>query len=122
MTEQEQYDELLKIEDKLLTFNQFNEVTLEVTDFDILKKLYAVYYNKYTSFNSTCSSCVRELLNICISRYSALKKQFDKVTPPVEVPSTDFKEALRDAKVEADKLTAKMNVESDIKKVTKKKK
>lgn len=83
MTEQEQYNELLKLEDKLLFFNQFNEVTLEQDDFEILDKLYKVYYNKFSIFNKTCNSCVKELLNVCISRYSALKKQFDKVVEEV---------------------------------------
>lgn len=80
MTEKEQYDELLKLEDKLLFFNQFNEVTLEQGDFEILEKLYRVYFSKFSIFNKTCNSCVKELLHICISRYSILKKQFEKVT------------------------------------------
>lgn len=87
MTEREQYEELLKLEDKLLFFNEYNEVTLEQEDFEVLKKLYKVYFSKFTLFNTTCNSCVKEMLNVCISRYSALKKQFDKVAEP-QAPST----------------------------------
>lgn len=87
MTERELYDELLKLEDKLLFFNQYNEVTLEQDDFAILEKLYRVYFNKFSIFNKTCSSCVKELLHVCISRYSALKKQFDKIV--VAEPQND---------------------------------
>ncbi|RZJ82581.1 MAG: hypothetical protein EOO47_00085 [Flavobacterium sp.] len=82
LTEQEQYDLLLTIEDKLLYYNKYGEVTLELSDFDVLKQLHKVYFNKFTNLNTTCSSCVKECLNVCISRYSALKKQFDKVVEP----------------------------------------
>lgn len=79
MTEQEQYNELLKIEEKLLYYNKYNEVSLSESDYDVLKTLYNVYFNKFNKLNVTCGACVSEMLNVCISRYSALKKQFDKV-------------------------------------------
>jgi hypothetical protein len=143
MNEQEQYTLLMTMEDKLLTFNKYGEVTLAVEDFDTLKSLYNVYFNKFNTLNTTCSACVKEILNICISRYSALKKQFDKVIEPIkqteftnpiepepEVVKIDYKS---DAEINkaifeiensintATELNAKMNVEAEVKEAVKKK-
>jgi hypothetical protein len=106
MTEKEQYIELLKLEDKLAFFNKYNEVELAPNDFDILKALYKVYFNKFQALNTTCSACIREILNVCISRFSALNKQYAKVV---------------EATVEV-KAAEEMKVESEVKQGTAKKK
>jgi hypothetical protein len=84
MTEQEQYTLLLTLEEKLAFFNQYGEVTLTGEDLETLKTLYTVYFSQFKALNTTCSSCIKEMLNVGISRLGALKKQFDMVAPPVE--------------------------------------
>lgn len=126
MTEQEQYDLLLKLEDKLLYFNKYNEVTLELEDFDTLKALYKEYFNRFTALNTTCNSCVREMINVCISRYSALKKQFDKVAEP-EPEAVEEKKDVDQPEVRGvyqssiEKLKAEMKVAAELKGLPKKK-
>lgn len=137
MTEQEQYTLLLTLEDRLLHFNKYNEVTLKLEDFDVLKTLYKVYFNRFSQLNTTCSSCVKEMLNVCISRYSALKKQFDKVatplhgeaditTAPAEVGSVEFNKDLVNEvnpfnPKGHDEIEATMKVEAELKALPKKK-
>lgn len=77
MTEKEIYSKLLTMEDKLLFFNKYNEVTLEQSDLVTLQELYKIYFPQFTKLNTTCSSCIREMLHVCISRYSHLKNLFE---------------------------------------------
>lgn len=89
MTEFEQYEKLKTLEEKLNFFNQYGEVQLTPDELNTLKELYKVYFSKFQALNTSCSACIREMLNVCISRYSALKKQFDAIAPVEEKSTTE---------------------------------
>jgi hypothetical protein len=77
MTEKEIYAKLLQMEDRLLFFNRYGEVILLQDDLEILRELYKIYFPQFSKLNTSCSSCIKDMLNVCISRYGHLKSKFE---------------------------------------------
>lgn len=94
MTKKEQYDKLKQLENELSYFNSYGEVTLEHHHLETLKDLYKVYFPEFKRLNTTCSNCVKEILNVCISRFKGLKEEFETVavTEPVAEEATTVNE------------------------------
>ncbi len=110
MNREEQYQKLKTIRVELAYFNKYGEVTLQQDDLEVLKELYKVYFPAFTRLNTTCSNCVKEMLNVCISRYSSLEQEFapKELTITNDDPAMDNKiEPVKEEKVEIKKVRRK---------------